>query len=671
MVGRRLRVLVGGSFFVAARTLVIATAVLVAPLDAAATTGAPPIITTLVPPSELFAAGDPDPPYIARFVPGQRFDLQATVVPAPGRAIAAVAFRVDDEPVGGTVTLTTTGLRGKPAPGTTVATRRAYSATRPGVHVLTVEASQDDGRRTVRRGNFEVVEIAPGGPKARNVIIMLGDGMGAAHRTAARVVLNGVAQGKAKRWLAMDTFPVTALVTTSSLNALVTDSAPGMQSYVTGNKSDNGEEGVWPDETTSPFDNPRVEYLSEYLARLDHKKLGIVTTADVFDATPASMAVHTADRGAGTGIVDQYLDDAAATGLTVLMGGGRKWFLPRGAAGSARDAASDYVLPPDVVAGWGVRPGLLDPGRDLIGDFRAAGFSYVGSRTGLERAGTPERLLGLFALSNMNVALDKIEGRRGQSSVVDDYGFPDQPMLDEMVRAALAVLDARSPDGFVLLAEGASIDKQSHAMDTARWIVDTIEFDRAVAVARDYAAQHDDTLVIVTADHECGGAAIIGGSRLPDAELAAKSKLALRDDAVGTYERARFPHYEILADGYPKTLDVDFEMLVGYAAGPDHFEDWRSDRRPLHDGQQPFDDVPPLGTYPRLNAADPASARPIRDQRNGFAVTGQVPGGYAAHTATDVPLSAYGRGAASLGGVLDNTDVFFRIVQAVVGGVRR
>src|SRR5262249_29794025 len=69
-------------------------------------------------------------------------------------------------------------------------------------------------------------------------------------------------------------------------------------------------------------------YLAEYLARTQGKKLGIVTTADVFDATPAALAVHTQDRGAGTGIVDQYFDDRGKTGLTVLMGGGRKWFLP-------------------------------------------------------------------------------------------------------------------------------------------------------------------------------------------------------------------------------------------------------------------------------------------------------------------------------------------------------
>ncbi|MDP1013587.1 alkaline phosphatase, partial [Klebsiella pneumoniae] len=89
-------------------------------------------------------------------------------------------------------------------------------------------------------------------------------------------------------------------------------------------------------------------------------------------------------------------------------------------------------------------------------------------------------------------------------------------MLDEMAAKAIDVLK-RSPKGFVLMIEGASIDKQAHAMDTERWMLDTLEFDRAVRVAQDFAAEHGDTLVIVTADHECSGAALIGGSVVTDA----------------------------------------------------------------------------------------------------------------------------------------------------------
>jgi alkaline phosphatase len=80
-------------------------------------------------------------------------------------------------------------------------------------------------------------------------------------------------------------------------------------------------------------------------------------------------------------------------------------------------------------------------------------------------------------------------------------------MLDEMTDKALAVL-SRKAKGFVLMVEGASIDKQAHAMDTERWMLDTIEFDRAIARVRAFAEARGDTLVIVTADHECSGAAL-------------------------------------------------------------------------------------------------------------------------------------------------------------------
>jgi alkaline phosphatase len=637
-------------------------------------------ISRLTPPSELFATdGASSTPIISRFVQGQRFDLQATVQPDAGQTIAAVQFLVDGVPIVGTVTLAPATVAGL-APNSVVATLRAYSSLVAGVHTLSAQATQSDSLGASATGNFEVVRITSTGRRAKNVIIMLGDGMGSGHRTAARIMLNGVAQGKAKAPLAMDTFPVTANVTTASLNSIVTDSAPGMQNYVTGNKSANNQEGVWPDDTTAAFDNPRVEYVSEYLARTQGKKLGIVTTADVFDATPAANAVHTQARGNGTGIVDQYFDDRATTGLTVLLGGGRKWFLPNptscpaagcgtaaGFNGSQRANASDYVLPAELVSGWGVAPGALDPGRDLITDFTTAGWTYAATRADLVSAPNSQPLIGLFALSNMNIALDKIGGRRGTSTLVNDYGFPDQPMLDEMTDKALAVLDSQSPNGFVLMVEGASIDKQAHNMDTERFILDTIEFDRAIAVAKSYAATHPDTLVIITADHECGGVAVIGSSRVTDADLQARiatgiGSAQVRDPVVGTYDLASFPHYTTAADGYPTTTDIDYRMLVGYAANADRFEDWRTNPLPLRDSQQPGNGVAPLNLYPNL---------PVnRDVIGNFRVTGQIADTIAAHTANDIPLSAYGRGSSLLGGTMDNTDVFFAIMQAAVGGAK-
>jgi alkaline phosphatase len=269
----------------------------------------------------------------------------------------------------------------------------------------------------------------------------------------------------------------------------------------------------------------------------------------------------------------------------------------------------------------------------------------------------------------MNVALDKIDGRRAKAQgqngrVVDDYGFPDQPMLDEMAAKALAVLD-RQKNGFVLMIEGASIDKQAHAMDTERWMLDTIEFDRAVALAKAYAQSRSDTLVIITADHECAGVALIGGSRVNDARLQALVRegggTAIRNEVVGVYEQAGFPKYKIAADGYPQTTDIDNRMLVGYGANADRMEDFRTNPLPSQDSQQHFAKQEPLSTYP----AGPMA----RDLEGKYMITGQVPGDSATHTATDIPLSAFGPGAYSFTGVIDNTDVFFKLAQAATRGI--
>ena len=656
---------------------------------------AAPTLSRLTPPSQLFASGGAESaPMISRFAPGQRFDLQTTVQPNAGATVTQVEFKVDGvsvatelpgAPVSNTAMIGS-GLVASLAPNSVVASVRAYSNGVAGAHTLTATATQSDGSSSTATGNFEVVAINTVGKKAKNIVIMLGDGMGAGHRTAARIMLKGVAQGKAKGRLAMDTLPYTAQIMTFSLNSIVTDSAPGMANYVNGNKAANNQEGVWPDDTTAAFDNPRVEYLSEYLARTQGKKLGLVTTSDVFDATPAANAVHTSARGNGTGIADQYFDDRGLTGLTVLMGGGRKWFLPNPSTcsgsnpncgnaggtvnfnGSARAAGSDYSLSTDVTSGWGANAGVSnDTARNLIGDFTSAGWSYAPDLTALSAAPANKPLLGLFAMSNMNVALDKVGKRRGTSTVVDDYGFPNQPLLEEMTDKALLVLDANSPNGFVLMVEGASIDKQSHNMDADRMIVDTIEFDRAVERVKQFASTHPDTLVIVTADHENGGAAVIGASRVTNADLVTRSTSGLgaaaggpRGGVVGTYDAARFPTYAIAADGYPQSTDPDFKMLIGFAANADRKEDWLANAQPLRDSQQPGNGVAPLNTYPSL---------PVnQDTAGGFTVTGQVEDPVAAHTANDIPLSAMGRGASLMSGTLDNTDVFFKMIQAAVGG---
>jgi alkaline phosphatase len=614
----------------------------------------------------LFQFGDTNPPIISRFLPGQRFDLQATISPDVGQSIVAADFRVNGVMVPGTVWATPATVAGKP-PGTVVVSLRAYANSSAGVHTLSVNAVQSDNLTVTANGNFEIQKILPTQLKAKNIIILIGDGMGIAHRTAARIMLNGVALGKANARLAMDTFPFTGMVKTHSLNSIVTDSSPGASCYATGNKANNNQHGVFPDDTTDNGDNPRVESIGEFLHRTQGRSLGIVTTTDLFDSTPGAFGSHTQARSASTGIIDQFYDERSATGLKVLMGGGRKWFLPAGTFGSGRTTGTDYVVPADVAAAWGVPTGALDPARDLLSEFQADGFYYAPDATTLNAvSASTTKLLGLFNFSNMNVSKDKIDGRRrgGGTNVVDNFGFPDQPMLDEMTGKALEVL-SKNPKGFVAMIEGGSIDKMAHLMDSERWIIDTIEFDRAIDVCKQFAACNPDTLVIVTADHECAGANIIGASRVTHAELVTRAASGggaaqLRNGVVGTLDQAGFPYYPIdNTDGYPTTTDIDFRMLVGYACNADRYEDWITNLLPMQNASHGIATTPPLPGYPQ---------NPLqRDVAGNFLLTGHIQDQIATHTASDIVVSAYGKHAALFSGAMDNTDVFFRVMRVALG----
>jgi alkaline phosphatase len=622
----------------------------------------------------------------ARFAVGQRFDLR---VEGRGQGPFSATITID-----GACETFTSGKQGSiETDGITSAgyggfNLRGYSSETPGEHSITATFTDAAGTVTVR-SHFTVHPIWGRNRPVKNLVIFLGDGMGIQHRTAARIVRYGATAGQPNGRLAMEQLPVVGLVSTHSLNSIVTDSAPGMASYTTGNHANNNQEGVFPAHVTSPFYAPRVEYLGEYLHRTLGKSLGIVTTADIEDATPAANAVHTMDRNAGTGIVDQYLDEAdvrgterSGSGLRVLMGGGRRWFMPAGQFGSSRSPATDYgPLPYDLTATWGLEPsGALDPSRDLIADFRRAGWNYIDTATGLRNVGTPDRLLGLFAYGNMNVALDKIAKRRGtplpgtRGYVVDDYHAPDQPMLDEMTRAALRVL-SRGRAGFVLTVEGAHIDKQSHMMDADRAIDEVIEFDRAVDVARRFAERSRDTLVIVTADHECSGFSVIGalaggvaraaGLR-SDAGTTDPTVQPERQKLIGTYDAAGFPRYDILDDGFPRTLDIDGKVLVGFGASADRYETWLTKPLPVIDGLLPSDIASELGS--RGYAPSPYQ-RP--EARDGFFLRGQAVGQtQAVHTASDIPLTAGGPEPAVLQfmGAQTNTDVFFKLLRAAFGG---
>jgi alkaline phosphatase len=286
------------------------------------------------------------------------------------------------------------------------------------------------------------------------VILFIGDGMGEAHRNAAR--WSDVGQSGA---LAMDRMTTLGWSQTASADNAVTDSAAAATSLATGVKTNNGMIGQ------DPAGNPLTTILER--AQASGMAVGLVTNVQMTHATPAAFAAHVDHRNKMTKIASQML----ATSVDVLLGGGEDEFLP------------------ESITGCYPEPGERTDGRNLITEAQNAGYTYVcdaASLAALDPAST-SKLLGLFADEGMT--------------------RPYSPSLEEMTQKAIDIL-SQDPDGFFLMVEGGQIDWASHINDAANVISDTVGFDQAVALGKDYAASADDVLIIVTADHETGGMSV-------------------------------------------------------------------------------------------------------------------------------------------------------------------
>ncbi|MEU5048471.1 alkaline phosphatase [Streptomyces sp. NPDC021096] len=351
-----------------------------------------------------------------------------------------------------------------------------------GVAVPAAAAASEDGGRP---------DVAGHGPKkAKNVILLIGDGMGDSEITLARDYTVGAA-GR----LNMDKFPMTGSYTTYAVDKdgkpdYVTDSAASATGWATGHKTVNGRL------SKTPGTDKAVTTILE-LAQKKGLATGSVTTAELTDATPAALASHATDRSC-----QGPADMKACPNDTVAKGG----------PGSIAEQSVNHKV--DVLLGGGKdrfdQKITEGPYRGLTVTQQAEklGYAVVTDAKGLGAAKPGKPVLGLFAPGNVPVEWTgkaaAVGGTAAQRCVTSN---PERkagtPALEEQTRKALALLDTpkAKKNGFFLQVEGASIDKRDHAADPCGQIGETAAFDRAVKVARDYAAKHPDTLVVTTADH--------------------------------------------------------------------------------------------------------------------------------------------------------------------------
>ncbi|MCA6095212.1 alkaline phosphatase [Streptomyces sp. SCA3-4] len=334
-----------------------------------------------------------------------------------------------------------------------------------------------------------------GGGTARNVILLIGDGMGDSEITLARNYTVG-AGGR----LHMDRLPMTGAYTTYAVDGrgrpdYVTDSAASATGWATGHKTVNRRLSK-----TWDTDRPLPTILE--LAQRNGLATGSVTTAELTDATPAAIAAHVTDRSCqgpadmkrcpgdtrGRGGPGSVAEQSVAHRVDVLLGGGKRVF--------------DQTITEGP-----------DKGRTVTQQARRLGYQVVTDAAGLRaaRPGTP--VLGLFAPdaqpSEWTGKPATTGGTAPQRCVTSNPERPaGSPSLEAQTRKALELLDGtrgngrdRTGKGFFLQVEGASIDKEDHEANPCGQIGETAAFDRAVRVARAYAAAHPDTLVVTTADH--------------------------------------------------------------------------------------------------------------------------------------------------------------------------
>jgi alkaline phosphatase len=290
--------------------------------------------------------------------------------------------------------------------------------------------------------------------EAKNVILVVGDGMGATQREAIELASEG-----AYGTLVMDSLPHAGLVGTNSANTdqPVTDSAAAATAMASGVKTYNGRVGV-------DTRNAAVPTVLER-AKDAGKAVGIVTTSSVTDATPAAFAAHVDDRSQQQQIARQYLQESEPD---VILGGGRRfWMLTE-----------------------------EEDSEDLTKRAREQGYAYLTDRSGLDSA-SGQRLLGLFADGAMYE--DAPEGQGGSYE-------PAVP-LREMTQKAIEVL-SEDPDGFFLLVEEEAIDAMGHDGNGTLMLKAGRALDQTVEIAKNFAEENGETLLIVVGDHECCGLAI-------------------------------------------------------------------------------------------------------------------------------------------------------------------
>lgn len=469
--------------------------------------------------------------------------------------------------------------------------------------------------------------------KAKNVILFVGDGMGISTLTAARIMA-GQQQGKSgeEGYLSFETFPYSAQVKTYNVDAQTPDSAGTMTAMMSGVKTDAGVIGVSEQVTRGDCASVKGNELVTALELAEIKGLatGVISTARITHATPAAAYAKSADRNWEdiSDISNEYAkancEDIASqlvnfeknleqrypgidvNGIEVVMGGGRRHFLPKDAAANSADAQSAVE-------------GDRTDGRNLVTEWQAQypTGQYVIDQAGFDAVpANATKLFGLFNESHMQYEADRQNDIAGE------------PSLSEMTQKAISLL-AQNEKGFFLTVESGRIDHAHHAGNAYNALSDTIELSKAVQAAID-STNPEETLILVTADHSH----VFTIAGYPKRGNPILGKVV----SVGATEPSKD------ANGQTYTT-------VGYANGMG-FRDLGDET----DADMGYEGAPAVGRQELANVDTTAP---------GFHQEALIPLSSESHAGEDISLHAKGPGAQYAQGVIEQSRVFHIINKAL------
>lgn len=287
----------------------------------------------------------------------------------------------------------------------------------------------------------------------KNVIFLVGDGMGVTYTSAYRYLKDNPKTPEAER-TELDKYLVGNQMTyPEDPNQNVTDSASAATAMSAGIKTYNNAIAV-------DNDGTEVKTVLE-AAKENGKATGLVATSEITHATPASFGAHDESRKNMNAIADDYYDE--------LVNG-------------------DHKI--DVMLGGGLS-NFIRNDRNLVEEFQKDGFSYVDNKEDMLKD-TNDQVLGLFAKGGMDKMIDRKE---------------ETPSLEEMTNSAIKRLN-KDKDGFFLMVEGSQIDWAGHDNDIVAAMSEMEDFEKAYKAAIEFAKKDKHTLVVATADHSTGGYSI-------------------------------------------------------------------------------------------------------------------------------------------------------------------